>query len=247
MSLSSTLAVHKTPKHIAIIMDGNGRWAKKRLLPRAVGHYRGVKVVRKVIDACLRAKIEVLTIFAFSSENWLRPQEEVTALTKLFLSAFEDELEALHRANVQLCVIGDYAKFGDGVAEKIQIAQQLTAHNTGLKLVVAANYSGRWDIVEAARKLAVQVEQGKLTAGEITPEVFAACTSTHDIADPDLLIRTGGESRVSNFLLWQLAYSELYFTDVLWPDFDEKILQDALAFYASRERRFGKTSEQLEQ
>lgn len=236
-----------TPKHIAIIMDGNGRWAKKRLMPRVAGHNKGFKVVRKAANACMQAGVEILTIFAFSSENWLRPQQEVSALTQLFLTAFESELEALHQDNVQLCVIGDYEKFGPEVYGKMCAAEQLTANNTGLKLIIAANYSGRWDIVEAARLLAAKVEQGQLSSTQITAEDYAACISTAGVQDPDLLIRTSGESRISNFLLWQLAYSELYFTDTLWPDFNEQTLADALAFYASRERRFGKTSEQLEQ
>jgi len=242
----SLVSSKKIPKHIAIIMDGNGRWAKRRLLPRIAGHNHGFKIVRQVANACAVAGIEILTIFAFSSENWRRPDQEVNALMKLFLMAFETELEKLHQDNVQVRVIGDHQKFGQGIHEKIIAAEKLTANNTGLKLVVAANYSGRWDIVEAARKLAAQVEAGKLTAADITLEDYAAGLSLHDLPEPDLLIRTSDEKRLSNFLLWQLAYSELYFTDTLWPDFNEQTLAEALKFYANRERRFGQISEQLE-
>lgn len=235
------------PKHIAIIMDGNGRWAKQRLLPRVAGHNQGFKVVHKIAKACVAAGVSVLTVFAFSSENWNRPEQEVSALMKLFLLAFDSELEAIHRDNMQLRVIGDPEKFGPEVYEKICAAEQLTANNTGLKLIIAANYSGRWDILNAAKKLAMQVEQGELSAANIQEADYLANLSTSGLPDPDLLIRTSNESRISNFLLWQLAYSEMYFTDTLWPDFDETSLAEALKFYASRERRFGKISEQLEQ
>lgn len=236
----------KIPKHIAIIMDGNGRWAKRRLLPRVAGHNQGFKVVHKVAKACMKAGVEVLTVFAFSSENWGRPEQEISALMKMFLMAFESELEVIHKDNMQLRVIGDPEKFGKEVYEKILAAEKLTANNTGLKLIVAANYSGRWDIVNAAKQLAIKVEKGEIAAANITEADYLACLSTAGLPDPDLLIRTSNESRISNFLLWQVAYSELYFTDTLWPDFDEQTLTDALEFYASRERRFGQISEQLE-
>lgn len=233
------------PRHIAIIMDGNGRWAKKRLLPRVAGHKAGVDSVRKTIKACVEKKIEVLTLFAFSSENWRRPDAEVSYLMDLFLSALEREVKKLHEQNIQLRIIGDRSRFDEKLRQCMGKAEQLTAQNTGLKLIIAANYGGQWDICAAMRQLAVEIEQGKLTSQQIAPELIQAKLSLADLPDPDLFIRTSGEQRISNFLIWQLSYSELYFTDVHWPDFDADELEKALLFYANRERRFGFTSEQI--
>jgi undecaprenyl diphosphate synthase len=233
------------PRHIAIIMDGNGRWAKRRLLPRIAGHKSGVDVVRQIVKACVERKIEVLTLFAFSSENWRRPESEVSYLMELFISALEREAKKLHEQNIQLRIIGDRSRFDEKLQRAMRNAEQLTNNNTGLKLVVAANYGGQWDISAAMRQLAAEIEQGHLTSKDITPELIESKISLADLPAPDLLIRTGGEQRISNFLLWQLAYTELYFAEVYWPDFTAEELDKALEFYTNRERRFGCTSEQL--
>lgn len=243
--LKPTLA--KLPEHLAIIMDGNGRWAKKRFLPRMAGHREGLKTVRRIVKACGELGIKVLTLFAFSSENWRRPPQEVSGLLKLFVSALQNEVKKLHENNVQLRIIGNRAHFSHELNAQIAAAEKLTETNTGLKLVIAADYGGRWDIANAAQQLAIQVEAGQLKASAITPELFANSLQLADLPEPDLLIRTSGEWRISNFLLWQLAYAELYFTKIFWPDFDEAALMEALQFYASRERRFGYISEQIEQ
>ncbi len=235
------------PRHIAVIMDGNGRWAKKRHLPRVAGHKAGVDAVREIVKACAEKKIEVLTLFAFSSENWQRPTQEVNYLMELFITALKQEVKKLHKQNIQLRIVGDRDRFERKLREQIDKAEKLTANNTGLKLIIAANYGGRWDIVEAMRNLAVEVEQGKLKSHEISPALIQEKLSLADLPEPDLFIRTSGEQRISNFLLWQLAYSELYFTDMLWPDFNAAELDKALAFFANRERRFGCTSEQLQE
>lgn len=237
----------KLPQHVAIIMDGNGRWAKQRHLPRMAGHREGLKTVRQIAKICGEKGIEVLTLFAFSRENWQRPAQEVRGLLGLFLSVLQNEVEKLHKNNVQLRIIGDFSGFNDELRASIVAAQQLTAQNNGLKLVIAADYGGRWDIVQAARKIGEQIEQGTLTAADITSELFSTQLSLADLPEPDLLIRTSGELRISNFLLWQLAYAELYFTDILWPDFNSQAFEQALTFYASRERRFGVTSEQIKE
>lgn len=233
------------PRHIAIIMDGNGRWAKKRLLPRVAGHKAGVDAVRQVVKACVEKKIEVVTLFAFSSENWRRPEQEVNYLMELFISALEREAKKLHEQNIKLCFIGDRSRFDEKLRQYMLDAETLTLHNTGLVLVIAANYGGQWDISEAMRQLAIEVEQGRLTSQDITAKLIESKLTTAHLPLPDLFIRTSGEQRMSNFLLWQLAYSELYFTDVFWPDFDAEELNKALAFYANRERRFGYTSDQI--
>jgi undecaprenyl diphosphate synthase len=233
------------PRHIAIIMDGNGRWAKQRLLPRVAGHKAGVDTVREITKACAEKKIEVLTLFAFSSENWQRPKQEVNYLMELFLSALEREAKKMHEQNIQLRIIGDRSRFDAKLCSYMDNAEQLTVNNTGLKLVIAANYGGQWDISEAMRQLAVEIEQGRLTSNQIVPELIQSKIALSDLPLPDLFIRTSGEQRISNFLLWQLAYTELYFADVHWPDFTSKELEKALAFYANRERRFGYTSEQI--
>jgi undecaprenyl diphosphate synthase len=237
----------KLPRHIAIIMDGNGRWAKKRLLPRVAGHQAGVEAVRGTVESCGRKGVEVLTLFAFSSENWRRPASEVGLLMELFVKTLKREAKRLHANNVRLRVIGERDAFDPKLREGIANAERLTRDNTGLTLVIAANYGGRWDIAQAARALAARVEAGRLASADITPELLDAQLSLHDMPEPDLFIRTGGEQRISNFLLWQLAYTELFFTDVLWPDFDESLLDEAIASFAKRQRRFGRTGDQVEQ
>jgi undecaprenyl diphosphate synthase len=233
------------PRHIAIIMDGNGRWAKQRLLPRAAGHKAGVNSVRQVVKACAEKKIEVLTLFAFSSENWRRPKKEVTYLMNLFISALEREAKKLHEENIKILFIGDRSRFTEKLLRTIVNSEKLTENNTGLVLVIAANYGGQWEICEAMRQIAVDIEQGHLTSQELSLELIESKLTTAHLPPPDLFIRTSGEQRISNFLLWQLAYSELYFTNVLWPDFNATEFDKALAFYVNRERRFGYTGDQL--
>lgn len=235
----------RKPRHIAIVMDGNGRWAQKRFLPRVAGHRAGVAAVRRAVQMCLDFEIEYLTLFAFSSENWMRPATEVNELMSLFLTLLEKEVHKLNENNIQLKIIGDVSKFNPRLQQTILNAENLTANNTKLTLVIAANYGGRWDITQAAKKLADAVGAGEMTLDQITSQALSDNLSTAKIPEPDLLIRTSGEQRISNFLLWQLAYSELYFVPVLWPDFAEQHFKNALDFYASRERRFGFTSEQL--
>lgn len=240
---SSTRAVPPTsalPAHVAIIMDGNGRWAQKRFLPRVAGHKAGLDAVRAVVRGCAERGIGHLTLFAFSSENWRRPADEVGFLTRLFLSTLDREVDRLHKNSVRFRAIGATEAFGADIHQRLLDAQTLTAGNTGLTLTVAANYGGRWDILQA-------VEKARLAghAGTLDEATLAAHLSMADAPEPDLFVRTGGEARISNFLLWQLAYTELYFTDTLWPDFDDAALTEALASYARRERRFGQTSEQL--
>ncbi|EIJ44082.1 undecaprenyl diphosphate synthase [Beggiatoa alba B18LD] len=237
----------QTPRHVAIIMDGNGRWAKKRLLPRIAGHRAGVETVRKIVRCCTEQGIEVLTLFAFSSENWRRPEQEVSLLMELFMFALQNEVKKLHGNNIRLRIIGERTAFPEKLQALIRHAEEQTQHNTGLVLVIAANYGGRWDITQASRYLAHQVEQGLLTPQEINESLLAKHLSFADLPEPDLFIRTGGEQRISNFLLWQLAYTELYFTDTLWPDFDADAFQLALTSFATRQRRFGRTGDQVEQ
>ena len=235
------------PRHIAIIMDGNGRWARARLLPRYVGHREGVKSVRRVVEACLDKGIKALTLFAFSSENWRRPSEEVSLIMDLFIHALKKEVVALNRNGVRLRFIGDRSAFSDKLRGLIEDSEQQTRDNTQLELVIAANYGGQWDITQALRSIAGRVAAGELLPAAITQDVIAAEISLADLPAPDLFVRTGGERRISNFLLWQLAYTELYFTDVLWPVFDERELDAALLWYANRQRRFGRTGDQVEQ
>ena len=235
------------PRHIAIIMDGNGRWARARLLPRYVGHREGVKSVRRAVEACLDKNIKVLTLFAFSSENWRRPGEEVSLIMDLFVNALKKEVAALKRNGVRLRFIGDRTAFSDNLCALIAAAEEETRGNSDLDLVIAANYGGQWDITRAVQMLAGRLAAGELQPQDITPELLAAEICLSELPPPDLFIRTGGEQRISNFLLWQLAYTELYFTDVLWPAFDEQRLDEALLWYANRQRRFGRTGEQVEQ
>lgn len=233
------------PRHIAIVMDGNGRWAQQRALTRAAGHHEGARAVRRVVEACSERGVAVLTLFAFSSENWLRPRPEVDMLMGLFLTTLRREVRRLAAANVRLRFIGERAAFSDTLRRLMQAAEQRTADNTGLTLVVAANYGGRWDIGQASRRIAEEVAAGRLQSSDVTAELVHRYTCLADLPEPDLFIRTGGEQRVSNFLLWQLAYTELYFTDRLWPDFTAADLDAACAAFAGRERRFGQTSEQV--
>ena len=234
-----------TPRHIAIVMDGNGRWAQGRALNRAMGHREGARAVRRVVEACSVRGVAVLTLFAFSSENWLRPRPEVDMLMGLFLTTLRRELRRLAAANVCLRFIGDRSAFSATLRQHMETAEQRTAGNTGLILVVAANYGGRWDLSQASRRIAEQVAAGQLQPSEVTVELVHRHTCLADLPEPDLFIRTGGEQRISNFLLWQLAYTELYFTDRLWPDFTVDDLDAACAAFACRERRFGQTREQV--
>jgi undecaprenyl diphosphate synthase len=239
--------VRGMPRHVAIIMDGNGRWAERRHLPRYAGHRAGVQAVRGVVELCAEQSVEALTLFAFSSENWRRPRQEVGLLMELFLTTLGREVDKLHRREVRLRFIGDRDGFPEKLRARIDAAEALTEGNTRLDLVIAANYGGRWDLAQAARRLAERVERGELRAEEVTQEELARELSLADLPEPDLFIRTGGEQRISNFLLWQLAYTELYFTETLWPDFDKQAFAQALASFASRQRRFGLTGKQVEQ
>jgi undecaprenyl diphosphate synthase len=233
------------PTHVAVIMDGNGRWAKMRSQPRHAGHRAGAKAVRNTVETAARRGVGFLTLFAFSSENWRRPADEVSSLMTLFLEALQREIDDLHRNNVRLRFVGERHKLKARLVRKIEAAEARTAGNEGLVLTVAVAYGGRWDLVQAAGKLAAQVERGELSASDIDEERFAAQLALANVPDPDLLIRTGGEQRISNFLLWNLAYAELYFCACLWPDFDEKEFDQALSTYASRQRRYGHTGEQV--
>lgn len=234
------------PRHVAIIMDGNGRWARARMLPRYVGHREGVKAVRRVVEAARDQGIEALTLFAFSSENWKRPNEEVGLLMKLFVRTLEKEVDALHRNAIRLRFIGDRSVFPRGLRELIEKAEARTRENKRMELIIAANYGGKWDIAGAAQALARKVRAGLLEPDAIDSDMLAAEMSLSDVPAPDLFIRTGGEQRISNFLLWQLAYTELYFTGTLWPAFNEAAFAEALSFYETRQRRFGRTSDQVE-
>lgn len=246
MSRADNQTNPKIPRHVAIVMDGNGRWAKKRHLPRIAGHKEGLNAVRRTAELAAKAGIEVLTLFAFSSENWRRPPDEVSGLMGLFLSALQNEVKKLHENNIQLRIVGDKQRFGSPLQASMEAAEQLTQQNTGLKLIIAADYGGRWDIVQAVKTIAQQVQAGKVIPDEITEQTITNALCLSDLPEPDLFIRTSGEQRISNFMIWQLAYTELYFTDNFWPDFDAKELTNALTYYADRERRFGHTAEQLE-
>ena len=233
------------PKHIAIIMDGNGRWAERKKSPRVVGHRAGVETVREIVRICGERNIEALTLFAFSSENWRRPKKEVGLLMELFLTALQKEINKLHESQVKLTVVGDLSAFQKKLQKSISDAQKLTANNSGLKLNIAANYGGRWDILQAVKTIAHDVKSNSLIPDDITTDDIEKRLCFQGIPEPDLFIRTGGEKRISNFLIWQLAYTELYFTDVLWPDFDEKELALAINSYEKRQRRFGQTGAQV--
>jgi len=233
----------KVPNHVAIIMDGNGRWAKKRFLPRMAGHRQGVETVRNIVMYCLEHGIEFLTLFAFSSENWRRPAEEVSLLMHLFVHALQQEVEKLYRNGVRLKIIGDISRFSPELQSLIKASEQKTSANNKLILTIAANYGGRWDILQAVNRMAAECPE---KSGSWTEDDLSPYLSMNDAPEPDLFIRTGGEERISNFLLWQLAYSEFYFTETLWPEFDAAAFDKAILSYQQRERRYGRTSEQLE-
>jgi undecaprenyl diphosphate synthase len=235
----------QVPRHIAIVMDGNGRWAKARHRPRSFGHNAGRKAVREVVEACLREGVQALTLFAFSSENWQRPQDEVGALMGLFVRALDKEVEELHGHGVRLRFIGDLGAFDEPLRQRMQAAMTHTTGNTRLQVNIAVSYGGRWDIVQASRQAAAAVACGELRAEDIDETRLGQWMSLADLPPLDLFIRTGGECRISNFLLWQVAYAELYFTDTLWPDFDQACLRQAIEDYARRERRYGRTGEQV--
>lgn len=242
MNTSSTqniLTHSDIPRHVAVIMDGNGRWAKKRFLPRVMGHKQGLETLEEMCRVCADAGVRYLTVFAFSTENWRRPEEEVSFLMGLFLNALQKRVGKMHQNGLRLKVIGDRSRFSRTIVESIEAAEALTADNTGLTLSIAADYGGRWDILQAANAL---LREGK---SEISESDLTAKLMLGDAPEPDLFIRTGGETRISNFMLWQMAYAEFYFTDVLWPDFDEAQMHRAFASFRQRERRFGRTSEQL--
>ncbi len=237
--------IAENPRHIAIIMDGNGRWAQKRFMPRAVGHQAGVKTVRKIVEFCIAEKVEILTLFAFSSENWRRPQIEVTFLIELFISTLRTEIHKLHSNNIQLRFIGDKSAFPDVLQDTMNEGEEKTRQNNALTLVIAVNYGGRWDIAQATKKIALSLKKGELSEDVIDEKLISQYLSLSDLPEPDLFIRTGGEQRVSNFMLWQLAYTELYFTDTLWPDFNEQSMVEAIQSFKKRQRRFGHTGEQI--
>ncbi|WP_144209753.1 isoprenyl transferase [Shewanella donghaensis] len=243
----SEVVKQSLPKHVAIIMDGNGRWAQQQGKPRVFGHKAGVKAVRRAVSVASQLDIESLTLFAFSSENWRRPDKEVSLLMELFFSVLQREIKLLHNNQVRLNIIGDISRFSARLQKQIHEAQRKTADNTGLVLNVAANYGGRWDILQATQQLADKVAQGELTSDEITEETLNQHLCMHEQNEVDLMIRTGGDYRISNFILWQAAYAELVFTETLWPDFNEQAFRDALAIFASRQRRFGLTGSQIEE
>lgn len=233
------------PRHVAIIMDGNGRWAERRGKPRVFGHRNGVQSVRNAVQVAVDAGIEVLTLYAFSSENWRRPPKEVSTLMDLFMMVLKREVKRLNKNQVQLRIIGDISHFSAALQKKVAEVQQMTSANSGMVLNIAANYGGRWDIVQACRTLAAKVAQNELDVNDIDEQAISDVSSLAGLPDPDLMIRTGGDCRISNFLIWHAAYTELYFSDVLWPDFTPAVFQEALSVYAARERRFGCTGSQI--
>lgn len=245
VSAEIPVSADSRPRHVAIIMDGNNRWAKARRLKGVAGHKAGVDAVRAVVETCGREGVEVLTLFAFSSENWRRPQDEVSALMRLFLLALEREVRKLHRNNICLRIIGDRSAFSPTLQERMAAAEELTRHNSRMTLVIAANYGGHWDITQATRQVAEKVRAGQLEPSDITDDLIQQHLSIGDLPMPDLMIRTAGEQRVSNFMLWHLAYTELYFSPVYWPDFQHDEMRKALQAYAGRQRRFGQTDDQI--
>jgi undecaprenyl diphosphate synthase len=244
--MNDLMANNGNPRHIAIIMDGNGRWAQSKFLPRIMGHRAGVKTVKKIVEVCVEEEIEVLSLFAFSSENWRRPKKEVQMLMELFMGTLQSQIDKLEKNNIKLRIIGDKSAFSDKLQNRIIQAEKQTENNTGLNLVVAANYGGHWDITQAFLKITKKIESGELQAQDITESLISQHMTTSDLPEPDLFIRSGGEQRISNFLLWQLAYTEFYFTETLWPDFDKIAFSDAINSFKSRQRRFGRTSEQVD-
>jgi len=245
MSLKEQINTVKLPAHIAVIMDGNGRWARQRGLDRVFGHQQGVNAVRNVIEAAAEIGVRFLTLYAFSTENWGRPDEEVSALMAIMIQSLNKETETLIKNNIRMLTIGDVERLADDVKERLDDTKRLTSGCTGLSLIVALSYSSRWEITEAARRLATDVKSGVVNIDSVNEESFGNYLSTSGIPDPDLMIRTSGEMRISNFLLWQLAYAELYITETLWPDFGKENFYEAIIEYQKRERRFGKTSEQV--
>lgn len=243
--MNSETCTNKLPQHVAIIMDGNGRWSEQKGKHRVFGHKHGVKALRRTISFAAEQKINALTIFAFSSENWKRPKQEVNMLMELFFTVLGSEVKKLNQNNIKLNIIGDVSGFSNNLQKKIMIAQQLTENNTGLVLSVAANYGGRWDITNATKLIAQQVKDGELNIDDINEATITQSLSLYDLPDVDFMIRTGGDHRISNFLLWQLSYAELYFTNTLWPDFDAEDFQLALDVFSGKERRFGQTSAQV--
>ena len=241
------LVKQSLPKHVAIIMDGNGRWAQTQGKPRVMGHKAGVKAVRRAVSTASQLGIESLTLFAFSSENWRRPDKEVSLLMELFFTVLQREIKLLDKNQVKLNIIGDISRFSARLQKQIAAAQEKTSRNTGLILNVAANYGGRWDILQAAQKLAQKVETGEMNSSQFTEEALSAHLCMQNQSEVDLMIRTGGDCRISNFVLWQAAYAELVFTDTLWPDFDEQAFHEAIAIFASRQRRFGLTGSQIDE
>jgi undecaprenyl diphosphate synthase len=244
--MSDSSLIEDLPKHIAIIMDGNGRWAKQRGLARALGHRAGVKSTRAVVETCAQRGVQTLTLFAFSSENWNRPADEVVSLMGLFLEVLQHEVDVLHKNDIRVRFVGNRRQLSKPLQKRLQRAEDQTASNKRMELVVAVAYGGRWDIANAAREIAVEVEAGRISAADVNEELVAQHMCLRGIEAPDLLIRTGGERRVSNFLLWDIAYAELYFTNVLWPDFKPEDIAGAIDFFQQRQRRFGRTGEQLD-
>ena len=245
MLLRKQINTSKLPSHVAIIMDGNGRWAKEKGQERLFGHYSGVESVRNIVEGCAELGIGYLTLYAFSTENWDRPQDEVTGLMELLVQTIKQEVSTLNKNNIKLHVIGNIKMLPAAARNELEEACDATKNNTGLNLIMALSYSSRWEIIEAVKNIAVEVKNNMLEPGDINHDVFNQHLCTADFPDPELMIRTSGEFRVSNFLLYQLAYSELYFTDTLWPDFRKENLYEAIFSFQNRERRFGKTSEQL--
>lgn len=245
MGISADSTIDPLPRHIAVVMDGNGRWANKRHLPRAAGHKAGVSATRAIVENCAKQRIQALTIFAFSSENWNRPEAEVATIMALFVSTITAEVKKLHKKNVRVRFIGERARFSAKLQGSIDESEKLTLQNTGMQLNIAANYGGRWDVVNACRSVIQAIQREQITLSDVNEELFNSFVSLNDLPAPDLFIRTGGEQRISNFLIWQLSYSELYFVDTLWPDFSAEDLQTALSWYAGRQRRFGKTGQQV--
>jgi len=236
----------RMPKHIAIVMDGNGRWAQAKHLPRTAGHHAGSKAVRRTVEYCAQQGVEVLSLFAFSSENWRRPKEEIEILMRLFMTTLKQEVKRLNENKVRLLFIGDRGAFSQALQDKIKESEQLTGENTGMTLIIAANYGGRWDICQAAERLIQQAVANNDGHLKVTEALFEDSLATAGIADPDLFIRTGGEKRISNFMLWQMAYTEFFNSAVLWPDFNKDYLREAIFAYQNRQRRFGHTGEQIE-
>lgn len=245
MSLVEKIDKSRLPEHVAVIMDGNGRWAKQRKLDRSMGHVEGVNTVRSITETASELGVKYLTLYTFSTENWNRPKEEVDALMNLIVVAIERETPDLIKNNVRLTMVGDISRMPEFAATRLRKCMDETSHCTGLTLILALSYSSRWEIIEACKSIASQVKSGEIAVDDITDELFSKNLSTKDIPDPDLLIRTAGDYRISNYLLWQIAYSELYFTQVYWPDFSKEDFYAAVIDYQSRERRFGKTSEQV--